>query len=43
MDLTMEIMPDSSFTGNSYIFSMIDNYKVSPGYYVIPIKSTISF
>lgn len=43
IDLTMEIMPDSSFAGSSYIFSMIDNYKVSPGYYVIPIKSTISF
>ncbi|MEW6215521.1 MAG: type II secretion system protein GspN, partial [Nitrospirota bacterium] len=43
MDLTMEIMRDSSFTGETHIFSMIESYKVSPGYYVIPIKSNISF
>lgn len=43
MNLKMEIMRDSSFTGDTYIFSMIENYKVSPGYYVIPIKSRVSF
>jgi type II secretion system protein N len=42
LDLTIEIMRDSSFEGSS-LFSTIESYKVSPGYYVIPIKSSLSF
>lgn len=40
MDLTIEIMPDASLImGKIPSFSMIENYKVSPGYYLIPIKN----
>lgn len=37
-DLSMEVMPEKALTEKSFIFSLIENYKVSPGYYVIPIK-----
>lgn len=43
VDLTIEIMRDSSLKGKTYLFSMIEHYNVSPGYYMIPIKSRLSF
>jgi type II secretion system protein N len=44
MDLVVELMPDSSFMkkGKGFLFSAIEHYKVSPGHYLIPIKSSIS-
>ena len=41
--LTVELMPERSFREKSYIFSMLEPYKVSPGYYSIPITSNLSF
>jgi len=43
VDLTMELMPEKSFTEENPIFAMLRNYRVSPGYYVIPVKSALSF
>lgn len=42
LDIKLELMPEASFTGESYIFTIIGNYKVSPGYYVIPIKTRLN-
>lgn len=42
-DLTMELMPDKTFTENNPVFSLINNYKVSPGFYSIPINSALPF
>ncbi|MBI3592860.1 MAG: type II secretion system protein GspN [Nitrospirae bacterium] len=42
-DLTLELMQDASFVDRANILPLIGNYRVSPGYYVIPIKSSISF
>ena len=41
--LTAELMPERSFRGKSYIFSLLEQYRVSPGYYAIPITSDFSF
>ena len=41
LDLKIELMPDSSSKGKANIFSKIENFQVSPGHYVIPIKSGI--
>lgn len=38
MDLTMELMPGRTFLENPLFLNEVDKYKVSPGYYVIPIK-----
>jgi type II secretion system protein N len=43
LDLTMELMPEKGFTEENPVFAMLENYRVSPGYYVIPVKSTLSF
>jgi type II secretion system protein N len=43
MDLIIELMQDSSFTDKSSILFLLENYKVSPGYYVIPVKGSIPF
>jgi len=41
VDLTIELMPDSSFKDKSNIFSQMKNFQVSPGHYVIPLKSSM--
>lgn len=41
--LTAELMPERSFKEKNYIFSMLEQFKVSPGYYSIPISSNLSF
>jgi type II secretion system protein N len=42
-DLTMELMPGKTFRENNPVFSLMENYKVSPGYYSIPIKGGLTF
>ncbi|MEW6162299.1 MAG: type II secretion system protein GspN [Nitrospirota bacterium] len=42
LDIKLELMLEASFTGESYIFTLLSNYKISPKYYVIPIKTRIS-
>lgn len=37
--LTAELMPEHIFKEKHYIFSMLEQYKVSPGYYSIPINT----
>jgi len=40
---TMEIMPDKSFALKEVLSGTLGRYEVSPGYYVVPIKSSVSF
>ena len=42
LDVTLELMPDRSFK-ESIAFSALGNYRVSPGYFVIPITTTLPF
>lgn len=42
LNVTLELMPDRSFK-ESIVFSALGNYRVSPGYYVIPITKTLEF
>ncbi len=43
MDMVMEVMPKASYLNeNSIFFSLLNQYKVSPGYYAIPIKGPLS-
>jgi len=42
LDIKLELMPEASFTGESHIFTLLCNYKVSPGYYVIHIKTRLN-
>jgi len=39
MDLTMEVMPGQSFIENPFFFTELERYKISPGYYIIPVRS----
>ena len=41
-DLTMELMPGRSFAENPLFIAQLDKYKVSPGYYVIPVRGNFS-
>lgn len=43
MDLTLELMQNSSSTDKASLLFLLENYKVSPGYYVIPVKGSIPF
>lgn len=43
MDLTMELMPKTSFIKKNPAVALLDRYKVSPGYYTIPLNSDITF
>jgi len=42
-DLTMELMPEKTFSEHNPLLSLVESYKVSPGFYSIPIKSTLNF
>jgi type II secretion system protein N len=42
MDLRMELMPGRSFLENPLFIHALERYKVSPGYYVIPVKGYIT-
>ncbi|MHB8881355.1 MAG: type II secretion system protein GspN [Thermodesulfovibrionales bacterium] len=42
LNLMLELMPDREFTDKSPIFAMLDKYKVSPGYYAVPLKNQLS-
>jgi hypothetical protein len=37
-DLKLEIMKDSSFVDSGRLLQLMESYKVSPGYYVVPLK-----
>jgi type II secretion system protein N len=41
MDLNMELMPGISFIENPLFRSGLERYKISPGYYVIPLKGNL--
>jgi len=42
MDLNMELMPGRSFIENPLFNMEMDRYRVSPGYYVIPVRGNLS-
>ncbi len=42
MDLTMELMPGRTFIENPLFLNEFDRYKVSPGYYLIPVRGDLS-
>ncbi len=41
MDLNMELMPGMSFIENPLFLAEFEKYKISPGYYVIPVKRNL--
>jgi type II secretion system protein N len=41
MDLNMELMPGISFIENPLFLAGLEQYKISPGYYVIPVKGNL--
>ncbi len=42
LNLNLELMPDRSFK-EAVFLSALGTYRVSPGYYVIPIRKTLTF
>jgi len=40
-DLNMELMPGKSFLENPLVRIELDRYRISPGYYIIPIRGQI--
>lgn len=40
-DAIIEIMPDKNFLESTYILAGLEKYKVSPGYYLIPLKGEV--
>ena len=40
-NLAMELMPDSSFESGNLFRIMLEKYRVSPGFYLIPIRSSL--
>jgi type II secretion system protein N len=41
MDLDMELMPGTSFIENPLFLAGLEKYKISPGYYIIPVKGNL--
>lgn len=42
LDMSLEVMMDSSYTPSLMLQMMLKAYKVSPGYYMIPIKTYLT-
>lgn len=43
IDMKMELMPQSSFVEKNPMLLLLGNYKVSPGYYSVPIQTKTLF
>jgi type II secretion system protein N len=41
MDLVMEVMPGASFRGDALMLALLEQFKVSPGYYSLPVKGPV--
>jgi len=42
MDMTMELMPGRTVIENPIFLAEVERYKVSPGYYAIPVRGNLS-
>lgn len=42
MDLNMELTMDSSFESGPILMKMLEQYRISPGYYLLPIRYSLS-
>jgi len=42
LNMKLELMMDSTFTSAPAFQSLLEQYKVSPGYYVIPVKTRVA-
>lgn len=42
-DLMAEVMRDPAFVDTTGILPLLENYRISPGYYVVPLKSSLPF
>lgn len=43
LNLILEIMPEKSFADRNLVFSLLDRYKVSAGYYSVPLTNKLGF
>jgi len=43
LDMKMELMPGSSFIEKNPLILLLGIYKVSPGYYSVPVRTTMPF
>jgi type II secretion system protein N len=41
MDISMELMPGKSYIENPFVLAGLEAYKISPGYYIIPVKGNL--
>jgi type II secretion system protein N len=41
MDISMELMPGKSYIENPFVLAGLEAYKISPGYYIIPVKGSL--
>jgi type II secretion system protein N len=41
MDMTMECMPGTSYSENPLLLAGLEPYKISPGYYMIPVRGDL--
>ena len=42
MDISMELMPGKSYIENPFVLAGLESFKISPGYYMIPLKGNFS-
>ncbi len=42
VNMKMELMPEPAFTAEPLLMTLLAPYKVSPGYYVIPVKTKLA-
>jgi len=43
LDLNLEIMPEKSYSETNPLFRFLEQYRVSPGYYRVPLTNRLNF
>ncbi|MBI5639758.1 MAG: type II secretion system protein GspN [Nitrospirae bacterium] len=41
LNLTMELMPEQAFIEKNPLFSLLEKYRISPGYYSVPVRKKL--
>ena len=43
LNLVLELMPEKSFTDRNLVFTLLEKYRVSPGYYMVPLTNQLNY
>jgi type II secretion system protein N len=43
LNLVLELMPEKSFSDRNLVFTLLEKYRVSPGYFMVPLTNQLNY